>query len=349
MALERQMGKTLQQIEHHHKVRYERAMKWAKGKNVLDAACGCGYGTSMLSEVAERVTGWDVGPEAIAHARKHYARPNNSFLQMDLQRDIRGSLFDTIVSLETLEHLDQPVEETIRKFYEILRPGGILVFSHPAHEKRNKNIYHKWFDLDPKVVLNVTKQAGFVVEKSEELWADHKRYSYHMVVARKTVGIKLDVGGGFRPASGYKILDCRDAPGVDYVCPAWETPLEDGSVSEIRARHFLEHLSPKECELTLREWLRIMEPNAFATVTVPNIEFHASQLTMPGKSAYHPTSSNFEHAMAGFYGWHHQGPGFEHKWGYTRASLISTLVSAGFSAILLPSKEHEVIAHARKP
>ena len=37
-------------IEHWH--RYHFATRWAKGKRVLDVACGEGYGTALLARVA---------------------------------------------------------------------------------------------------------------------------------------------------------------------------------------------------------------------------------------------------------------------------------------------------------
>lgn len=162
------------------------------------------------------------------------------------------------------------------------------------------------------------------------------------------MGIKLDVGGGRNPEPGFKILDIEQRPGVDYVCPAWDTPLEDNSVSEIRARHFLEHLSLAEAKSTLKEWLRILVPDGFATVTVPNILYHARQLTMSGQSKFVP-HSNYEHAMAGFYGWQKHGDTMAHKWGYTPSSLIELVTESGFDVARLPARECDIIVHARKP
>jgi len=162
------------------------------------------------------------------------------------------------------------------------------------------------------------------------------------------MGIKLDVGGGRNPAPGFKVLDIEDRPGVDYVCPAWKTPLKDNSVSEINARHFLEHLTLEEAKKTMVEWLRILEPGAFATVTVPDILYHARQLTMPGRSQFVP-QSNFEHAMAGFYGWQKQGETMGHRYGYTRTTLLELMTHHGFNTIAMPSRKCDIVVHARKP
>ena len=52
--------------EHWH--RYAAVAPLARGKRVLDAACGEGYGSFLLAQPAQRVIGVDVAPEAIAHA-----------------------------------------------------------------------------------------------------------------------------------------------------------------------------------------------------------------------------------------------------------------------------------------
>ena len=52
-------------FEHLH--RYHFAATHAVGKTVLDVACGEGYGTDILSSVAEAATGLDVSQDAVAH------------------------------------------------------------------------------------------------------------------------------------------------------------------------------------------------------------------------------------------------------------------------------------------
>jgi SAM-dependent methyltransferase len=40
---------------------------------VLDVACGEGYGSALLSQLAVHVTGVDIAEDAVAHARASYA------------------------------------------------------------------------------------------------------------------------------------------------------------------------------------------------------------------------------------------------------------------------------------
>ena len=53
-------------LEHLH--RYHLAARLAAGREVLDAACGAGYGSAILAAQAVRVTGLDLSAETVAYA-----------------------------------------------------------------------------------------------------------------------------------------------------------------------------------------------------------------------------------------------------------------------------------------
>ena len=160
--------------------------------------------------------------------------------------------------------------------------------------------------------------------------------------------MKLDVGGGRAPAPDYKVLDLIDGPHVDYVCPAWDTPIEDGVVEELRARHFFEHLSPEEARQTLAEWRRILAADGVITVTVPNLLYHANQLTMTGMSEFVPEHTNYEHAINSIYGWQGSGEYMGHKWGYTAITLAEVFIAAGFVVKPVDCRACDICIEARK-
>lgn len=154
-------------------------------------------------------------------------------------------------------------------------------------------------------------------------------------------GIYLDVGSGAKRIEGYQYLDKVHCPGIDYACDAWNTPIPDGTVAHIRARHFLEHLTPKEVNATLIEWRRILEPKGTVWVAVPDLTYHAKQLLEPGHSEYLPHKTNFEHAIASIYGWESEREHMNHKWGYVPKTLKHRFIVAGFMNITLPPPERE--------
>src|ERR1700685_1646133 len=64
-----------------HLARYAFAARLARGKRVLDAGCGAGYGSAELVKSALSVVGVDAATEATVYAREHYRLPNLHFEQ----------------------------------------------------------------------------------------------------------------------------------------------------------------------------------------------------------------------------------------------------------------------------
>lgn len=117
--------------------RYQLVCEYAKGKIVLDAGCGSGYGADKLIRCgAKKVYAVDNNSESIKYCRSHYRQKNLEFLQGDVAKlDFPNNFFDLIVAFEIIEHLKGP-QKVIAEFYRILKPGGRLILSTP-----NKGIY----------------------------------------------------------------------------------------------------------------------------------------------------------------------------------------------------------------
>lgn len=94
----------LHEISADHVARYELAATVLNGIDVLDVACGCGYGSWILHEAGFHVTGVDIEPKAIAYARKNYPGP----IYTAAKAEKMGPGWDCVVSFETLEHLADP-------------------------------------------------------------------------------------------------------------------------------------------------------------------------------------------------------------------------------------------------
>jgi 2-polyprenyl-3-methyl-5-hydroxy-6-metoxy-1,4-benzoquinol methylase len=121
----RQWGRTVSEINKDHVNRYRFAQKYATGR-VLDAACGCGYGSKLLLENATSVVGVDDSLDAIAWAHEFYRGPQ--YLKYRIEESPWVGSFDTIVSLETLEHMRDP-KPSLDAFRESC--NGILIASVP--------------------------------------------------------------------------------------------------------------------------------------------------------------------------------------------------------------------------
>lgn len=100
----RQYATDLSGIRQDHVQRYLFASNNAYGR-ILDLACGCGYGSKILHDDGFKVVGGDVCQEAIDFAQKHY--PGPEYRLIDAHTPPKGR-FDTLVTFETLEHLESP-------------------------------------------------------------------------------------------------------------------------------------------------------------------------------------------------------------------------------------------------
>src|SRR2546429_7682511 len=104
-----------------HLAVYEWIAERCAGMDVVDMACGEGYGTDVLARRAARVTGVDANPQAFEHARLKYTRPGVRFVRELVEK--HSEPCDALVFLQTIEHVQEP-ERVLAHFREILRPGG---------------------------------------------------------------------------------------------------------------------------------------------------------------------------------------------------------------------------------
>jgi len=131
--------------EHLH--RYALACRLARGVDVLDIACGEGYGTHLIASHAASVVGVDVSADAVAHASRKYKRSGLRFLHGSATAiPLPDASIDLVVSFETLEHLHEQ-DEMLGEIRRVLRPNGQMIMSSP--DKRfysdatgHKNQYH---------------------------------------------------------------------------------------------------------------------------------------------------------------------------------------------------------------
>ncbi len=154
-------------LEAEHIQRYLFASKYAKGKTILDIACGSGYGSSILCKAgATAVTGVDISVEAIDYASKHYGNETTKFITCDAEHFNNGK-YDMIVSFETLEHLDNR-QLLLENMYSMLNNQGLLIISTPnkvitspmKSTSRIRNKYHK-YEYQENELISILQKVGF--------------------------------------------------------------------------------------------------------------------------------------------------------------------------------------------
>jgi len=109
-----------------------RKLKIRDWERVLDASCGQGYGTFIISQFAGRVFGFDVNEDYIAKAKEYY--PNlDFFLYADAEKMSKDFFdIDKIICIETFEHIPKDmIESYIGKLFGYLCMDGDMFVTIP--------------------------------------------------------------------------------------------------------------------------------------------------------------------------------------------------------------------------
>ena len=101
--------------------------------NILDAGCGAGEYVHLLAQKGATVTGGDGSANMIEMAKSKY--PSYPFDLVNLHDELpyQSNMFDVVLCNLVLMDID-PIENAIKEFYRIIKPGGKFFFSivHPA-------------------------------------------------------------------------------------------------------------------------------------------------------------------------------------------------------------------------
>jgi len=168
--------------EHYH--RYAFAKNIVNDKTILDAACGEGYGSNLLAESAQNVTGVDINKKTVDHAKNRYNKKNLSFIQASCtDLPFEDDSFDVVISFETLEHLKEQ-EKMLAEFNRVLKNNGFLIISTP-----DKKHYS-----DATGFVNEYHVKELYKEEFEQLIINHWQYQiwYAQAMTFNSIIEKLD-------------------------------------------------------------------------------------------------------------------------------------------------------------
>lgn len=129
--MERIMATSMADIRPDHMARYTATKHWLTSNgvtgHVLDAGCGVGYGSNLMSDAIERITCVDASAEAAELHAKHFSKPNVNYINANLfEADLAGP-FDAVVSFEFLEHIHE-ARQAVELFGTLAR---VLICSTP--------------------------------------------------------------------------------------------------------------------------------------------------------------------------------------------------------------------------
>ena len=102
-------------------------LNW-KSKTVLDVGCGTGLFAYKAANKGANVLGIDFSVQAIEIAQSRFKHSNLKYKKMNLKK-IKEK-YDVIVSLGTLEHMDDPLV-ILKLFKKHLNPKGKIIITSP--------------------------------------------------------------------------------------------------------------------------------------------------------------------------------------------------------------------------
>ena len=119
--------------------RYVIANTWTKGKKVLDAATGQGYGAGILLSLgAKNVVGIDTDEHAVEVANDLLQSPKAQFKVCDifnLTESFKDDEFEVCVSLETFEHLPpERIDEYLQSLTKVT--SETIIISTPRRQSK---------------------------------------------------------------------------------------------------------------------------------------------------------------------------------------------------------------------
>lgn len=145
-----------------HFERYRFAGMHLSGGHIADVACGAGYGSFFLAknfpDKVRSLTAVDIDKEAIEYAMLHYSHSLIQFFCHNAVTYQPSVEMNSVVSLETIEHLPDP-QLFVKHWAAHLAPGGRFIASAPITPSMDANPYHL-HDFTPYTFRKLFKHAG---------------------------------------------------------------------------------------------------------------------------------------------------------------------------------------------
>lgn len=129
-----EQGKGAQWFWHHHRFLNVFRGLPPSGARLLDVGCGPGTFVGHFSEGYKEAVGIDLAVAQIEYASKRHGATTRHFKAADIAMVPDIGYFDSVVSIEVIEHLPLAATQDFLKLcLKLLRPGGTLVLTTPNY------------------------------------------------------------------------------------------------------------------------------------------------------------------------------------------------------------------------
>lgn len=176
---ERQVHQVINGIEFWHRWRYEQATPLVRGSTVLDAGCGVGYGSVMMSDSAKQIFSIDDSAEAIDFAKQTWFAKNIKYECVDFL-SMTSFDVDVIVAFEFIEHLDD-TKAVFAKFKSFNPLLIIVSVPHTTCPMGANRFHYRHYGMDE--LVNLFFEIGFKPQRAELIYFNNSLTNF--IVAEK--------------------------------------------------------------------------------------------------------------------------------------------------------------------
>jgi len=182
---ERQTGKTLADIRHDHRARYDFSINYLKENFLnnqscfgLDIFCGTGYGTYMQSSSLDcPILGIDGSCDAVTFANTYFKNKKTLYAHKVFPFTLPAETFNFISCYESLEHI-KDASLFIKQIATSLKQDGYLFLSVPnercwPHTKTLNPFHVRHYSMQGVKVL-ISEMAGLELK----MWLGQNLYEH---------------------------------------------------------------------------------------------------------------------------------------------------------------------------
>ncbi len=149
-----------------------RIQKYFKSGLMLDIGSGTGRLLKTAKAFGFQVEGIELSKESVDFGRRIW---DLNIIEGDFESiNFPTNHYDVVTMIHVFEHLRDPIK-SLKKLYEIIRPGGLLVIAVPNFNSFQSYVFRsRWFHLDiprhfyhypASVIQNVLQREGFKIRE----------------------------------------------------------------------------------------------------------------------------------------------------------------------------------------
>jgi SAM-dependent methyltransferase len=156
------------------------------GGATADIGCGSGREVAWLNGCGFPARGFDASEGLLAEARRRYPQFEFAHAELPDLKGVAANIYDNVLCETVIMHLDHPqIAPSVRRMFEITKPGGILYLSWRITEGENQRDKHArlYAAFEPSVVRSELTAAAMLLDEAVVSASSGKRI--HRIVARK--------------------------------------------------------------------------------------------------------------------------------------------------------------------